>query len=170
MPFVFTVEDGTGLPTANSYVSVSDADDILATNIHATSWVAKTNADKEKLLSWATRLIDTKATWYGTKTYETSGLRWPRTGVIDRDNVALAEDEIPLRLQEGTAEMARYLVDVDRTTERSQDGLTSLKVDVVEMEFDKDYRISSVPKFIWEILSDLGYFGASSGAAKIIKV
>lgn len=170
MPFVFTVEDGTGLPTANAYVSVTDADDILVTNIHATAWQAKTTPEKEKLLAWATRLLDTKATWYGTKTYETSGLRWPRTGVTDRDGVALADDEIPQRLKEATAEMARALVEVDRTTERSQDALKALKVDVVELEFDSNYRLPQVPKTVWEILSDLGYFGVSTGAAKIIRV
>lgn len=170
MAYVFTPEDGTGLPTANSFVSVEEANDILYTNIHVTSWDLLQYYDKERLLSWATRILDTKVTWYGKKTYPTSALRWPRSGIIDRDKIALADDEIPQRLKEATAEFARLLVDTDRTTEQSRDGLTRLKVDVIELEFDKDYRLTVIPKTVWETIADLGYIGSASGAARIIKV
>jgi hypothetical protein len=169
MAFTFVVEDGTGLSNSNSYVSVSEADDILSTNIHATSWSLKTLQDKEKLLAWATRLIDTKATWFGHKTYSSSSLRWPRTGITSKDSVEIELDEIPKQLKEATSEMARFLVDTDRTVEQSKDGIISLKVDVIEMKFDKDYRLTQLPSIIWEILSDLGYFGVSTGAARIIR-
>jgi len=169
MAITFTPEDGTGIPTANSYLSVVEADDIISTNIHATSWAGLTNDAKEKLLMWATRLLDTKATWYGTKTYETSGLRWPRTGVTDGDGISIPEDEIPSRLKEATAELARSLVSIDTTAPQSRDGLTALKVDVIEFSFDKDYRIPSIPNVIWEAIRDLGYIRSGAGAAKIIK-
>jgi hypothetical protein len=168
MPFVFTVEDGTGVPAANSFVSVADADDILITNIHSSDWFDQDNAHKEYLLAWATRLLDSKATWKGTRVYETSGTRWPRSNIIDRDGFELADDEIPQRLKEGTAEMARLLISTDRTAEQKKDGLKSVKVDVIEVEFDEDYRLPSVPKIVWEILAELGSI-SSSGQAKIIK-
>lgn len=169
MTFSLVVEDGTGLPNANSYVSVSEADDILITNIHNTAWAALSDSDKEKLLAWATRLVDTKATWYGHKTSSTSGLRWPRCGVTSKDMVVIPDNVIPENLKEAIAEMARYLVEVDRTVEQSKDGLESLKVDVIDMKFDKNYRLTQLPTLIWQIVSDLGYFGVTIGAAKIIR-
>jgi hypothetical protein len=167
--FTFVVEDGTGLPNANSYVTVLEADDILITNIHNTAWNALSDADKEKLLAWATRLVDTKATWFGQKAYSTSALRWPRTGVTSKDGVYIEKTVIPANLKEAIAEMARYLVEADRTTEQSKDGLESLKVDVIEMKFDSNYRLTQLPTLIWQIVSDLGYFGVTTGAARIIR-
>lgn len=167
--FTFVVEDGTGLPNANSYVSVGEADDILVTNIHNTAWAALDDPDKEKLLAWATRLVDTKATWYGHKAYSTSALRWPRKGVTSKDCVEILPNEIPENLKEAIAEMARYLVENDRTVEQSRDGLESLRVDVIDMKFDKNYRLTQLPTLIWQIVSDLGYFGVVTGAAKIIR-
>ena len=37
MSFTFVVEDGTGLATATSYISVSDADDYITANTHAST-------------------------------------------------------------------------------------------------------------------------------------
>lgn len=163
MAFTFVVESGSGLITgANSYVSVSDASDIIATNIHAdTAWVALSTADQEKLLAWATRYLDTKASWKGTKSVEDSPLRWPRTGVYDRDNVLIDSDVIPQQLKVATAEMARYLIAQDRTIERDQDGLVRLKADVVEIEFREGYTLPSVPDYMQDLITGLGYMPSS---------
>lgn len=170
MAFTFTVEDGTGLPNANSYVSVSDADDILITNIHNTAWTALNTTNKEYLLAWATRILDNKMYWYGKKAFETSALKWPRTGVVDLEGIEVPDDQVPLKVKEATAEMARYLIAGDRTTEQPRDGLKELKVDVIEIVFDESYRLASVPKFIWEILNGYGRLNSTaSGFPKIIK-
>ena len=170
MTFAIVVEDGTGISNANSYVSVAEADDILVTNIHNTNWFTLTSPDKEKLLVWATRLLNSKAVWYGKKTYTTSALPWPRTSVKTKDNDLIGYNVIPHQLKEATAEMARYLVEVDRTKEQERDGVTRLSVDVIDIRFDQNYRLPSLPTLIWEILSELGYFSTTTGAARIIRV
>jgi len=157
MPFTFLTEDGTGLVAATSYVSVEEADDIIAVNIHADArWTVLDEAIKEKLLSWASRYLDTNARWYGERVSSTSGLRWPRKGVCDRDDFEIAEDVIPKQLKIAAASMATYLIAQDRSTERPQDALISLKADVVELEFAEGYRLPKVPSHINELISGLG--------------
>lgn len=166
MAFVFTVETGSGTDSAaNSYVSVEDADDILTTNIHVSAkWDALTVDQKERLLVWSTRFLDERTRWKGTKTVEDSPLRWPRTGVCDRDSVVLAGDSIPTQLKIAATEMARYLIDQDRTTERDTDGLERVKADVVEIEFLAGYRLPQVPSNIQYLIQGLGYIGGGNGS------
>lgn len=168
MAFSFVVEDGTGLPNATSYVSLEEANDILTTNIHNTSWDALGDSDKERLLAWSTSLLDAKADWEGQKAYPSSALRWPRKYVVDRDCIAIPSNVIPLQLKQATAQYARFLVDSDRTSEQETDGLTKIVVDVIELEFDSSYRLASVPSYIDDLLYGIGRIkGASSRVAKI---
>lgn len=164
MAFVFTVEDGTGLPEANSYITVEEADDILSVNMHSIAeWTALTTEQKEGLLAWASRYLDERTRWFGAKTVEPSGLRWPRTGVIDRDGIQIAEDEIPKQLRIAAAEMARYMMAQDRTMERDQDGLVRLKADVIELEFKEGYKLPKVPEHMQYLLLGLGAVSTGGG-------
>lgn len=157
MAFTFIVEDGTGLPNATSYVSVEEANDILAMNIHLdSSWGVLTVLQREKLLAWATSYLDAQTRWYGKKTVESSALRWPRSGVIDRDGIVIPKNSIPRQLKAAVAETARFLVDEDRTSERDQDGLKRVKADVVEIEFADKYRLPMVPSYLVNMLVGLG--------------
>ncbi len=165
MAFTFIVEDGTGLPNATSYVSVEDADDIIVMNIHAaTAWAELTHDQKEHLLSWASRYLDERVRWKGRKVSETSALRFPRTGVHDRDGFAVAADAVPRQLEVATAEMARYLIAEDRSAERDQDALIRLKADVVEMEFAEGYRLPKVPSHMSYLIQGLGSVGSGNGS------
>jgi hypothetical protein len=172
MAFSFSVEDGSGVADATSYVSVQDADDILTVNIHAgPEWTAASNDDKERLLSWASRYLDERARWFGTKAVETSALRWPRSGVKDQDDIEISDDVIPRQLQIATAEMARYLLSDDRSVERDQDGLERLKADTIELEFADGYRLPAVPSHIGYLIKGLGTIGSGNGTtfARIIR-
>jgi hypothetical protein len=181
MAFVFTVESGTGTDAAaNSYVSVEEATDIITANIHAaTEWNMLTVPAQQRLLVWATRYLDAKARWKGTKTVPGSAsytnafgtvvpaiapspLRWPRTGVCDRDGVTVGTASIPTQLRVATAEMARFQIAQDRTIERAQDGLQRVKADVVEIEFLPGYTLPSTPDFLQDLLTGLGSVPSSS--------
>lgn len=164
MAFTFVVEDGSGLPDATSYLSVGEADDILAMNIHVSSdWAALDTADKERLLAWASRYLDERTKWRGRRMSEDSGLRWPRLGVIDRDGNLIPDDVIPRQLKVATAEMARYLRAEDRTVERDQDGLARLKADVIELEFREGYALPKVPEHMQYLLAGLGAVSTGGG-------
>jgi hypothetical protein len=163
------VEDGTGLPGANSYLDVTDADDLLSINPHLTDWTAATYDAKAGVLIWATRYLDQKVRWNGKKTVPTSALRWPRTDVKDRDGVEIGENTVPEQVKHATAEMARFLLTDDRSAERSQDGLKELRVDVIELVFNEDYRLPSVPATIQDIIHGLGYVSGARGFKPVVR-
>jgi hypothetical protein len=108
-----TVEDGTGLAGAESYISVADADTYHSVRGQAT-W---TGADglKEEALRRATLFIDAR---YGPRF---SGVRyrgrdqalmWPRAGAEDIEGWGIDHDEVPLEIARATAEAAlRELVE-----------------------------------------------------------
>jgi hypothetical protein len=193
MAFTFVVEDGTMVPNSNSYISVEDATDYLVTNIHASpAWVALPTLSQQLLLAWATRYLDSRAVWNGIPTSDflanptatnvigtwavfpptgtvppPQSLRWPRAGAFDCDSIPIASDTIPKQLKAATAEMARYLIENDRSLERPQDGLTELKVDVITLKF-RDYQLPIVPNEISYILRGLGTI--SSGRTNFSKI
>lgn len=174
------VEDGTGLSNANSYSSVAEADDYLsikAATLYAV-WSALNTTQKEGYLMWATRLLDQRANYQGSKSVSTSALRWPRTGVTDRDGISLAYDEIPPAIKSATVEIAYNLVSkaVDPSAPAADPtgALKRVKADVVEVEYvegsaspGSDY----FPYGINEILSGLGSISTGTGSrfGKILK-
>jgi len=154
----------------NSLVSVEDADTYLAPNIHASNWVALSTSDKQKLLAFSTIFLNDRVIWEGTKTVPKSYLAWPRTGVVDRDNISVGVNEIPVQLKRAAAEMARFLVDTDRTIERSQDGLKGLIVDVIEIKFDDHYRLPTTPSHMFYLIEGLGILrGTGHGSARVLR-
>lgn len=172
MAFTFLVEDGSGLAEATSYVSVEDADDIIVVNIHADArWSALDDPTKEKLLSWASRYLDSHAKWYGTRVSGTQALRWPREDVTDRDGILIPSDSVPRQLKVAVASLATALIDTDRSVERPQDALTRLKADVIELEFQEGYRLPKVPAHIHELIDGLGVIksGGRVRFARIVK-
>lgn len=70
------VEDGTGLTTAETYVSVTDAD-AYHTAMGNTGWTG-TDAAKEVALRRAAQYIDTRYTYRGTRVNLNQSLEWPR--------------------------------------------------------------------------------------------
>ena len=160
----FVVENGSGNPAATSYLSIEEANDILALNIHITAeWAALVDADKERLLAWASRYLDERTRWFGHRVNEASGLRWPRVGVIDRDGLLIASTVIPQQLKVAVAEMARFLMVADRSAERDQDGLARLKADAIELEFREGYKLPKVPEHMQFILAGLGAVSTGGG-------
>lgn len=164
MAFAFVVEDGSGLASATSYVSVADADDYFAlTPDFAATWNAKNNTDKEFLLGWATRVLDQKTVWNGVKTTTTQALRWPRTGVYDRDGLLIPSTTLPKQLIEATLEFAKWLNENDPTSGQDIDYLSRMRVDVIEFEFQENTSQSSFPSILNQIIGSLGTFKVGGG-------
>ena len=92
----FTVEDGTGVTGANSYVTVAYADAFFADRGNA-AWAALANdAAKQPLLVQATDYTEVLyARRYIGEMTPTYPLSWPRTDTGDWLDTAYADDEIP---------------------------------------------------------------------------
>lgn len=72
-----TVEDGTGLATADSYASRADADAYHAARGNA-AWAAASTDARDAALRKATQYLDTRYRWVGNRSTLTQALEWPR--------------------------------------------------------------------------------------------
>lgn len=163
------VEDGTGLPTANAFVSVSDADDILAPNIHSL-WPSQTEENKEKLIIWATRLIIQHGRWKGKRVSDTSGTPFPRSGLKNSDGVFYPDDDVPEPVKVATSILADFLSAGDPTQPNAQANLKRLDVDVISIQYDTGTAPEKWPPDIGTILRDIGYIAfGKTGGKPIIK-
>lgn len=100
-----TVETGAGLPDADAFVSVADADD-LAQARGVTDWIGKSQADREAAIrratSWLSALI-----WHGSRTHgRAQALAWPRFGVSDADGNMIQTDEVPTEVRKACSLLA----------------------------------------------------------------
>lgn len=183
MAFTFKVEDGTGLPDATSFVSVAEATDLLFTDKNRyTPFNAAGQVEQESALSLASTYLDTRYKWNGSKTVSTSSLRWPRTGVVDRDEVTIASDIVPVSVEHATALMAALFIENKFSFSDGADSgnsiypLSEIKVDVIELKYqipDGSEAVTSsdyVPEEVKYLLSFLGFaISTNNMFAKISK-
>ena len=110
------VEDGSGLPNAESYISVADADTYFANRGNAV-WAAITDIPtKEQLLRAATDYMrqNYRLRWVGMRVTITQGLDWPRAWVPIVDSPSgyrafpayLALNVVPQEVSSACAELA----------------------------------------------------------------
>lgn len=171
MAFTFTAEDGTGLTGANSYATVAESEDYFAVDPNATAYLALTESEQEQYLAWASRLLDQKTEWRGYKAVATSGLRWPRKHVFDKDGLLVEDDIVPKPVKDATCELARFLMDYNPAVGQGGDNIKKLVVDVVEVEYQDNTGQSDWPSLINAILTPLGMFRTSGpGFGRIIKM
>jgi hypothetical protein len=140
MAVAFVVEDGTGLSNATSYVTVVEARDYISIKPTNAKWDALADEQVEAYLMWATRLLDQRAFFYGQKAVQSSALRWPRSGVMDRDGISVPYDTIPEPIKAATIEIAFFLctqsVDPSTGLPQTSGAIKSIKADVVEIVYD----------------------------------
>ena len=112
--------------TANSYISLSDADDIVDGFVEdddVTAWGSATDDQKNRALYTATQRID-RERFIGARTEDDQALQWPRTGVRKPDTYVntyatgfpfrisddfFDDDEIPDQVKKAQVVLALYL-------------------------------------------------------------
>ena len=101
--------------TANSYVTLSEANDYFDTSPDSSTWTNKTDDQKKRSLISATRWIDTLV-FYGDRCDESQALKFPRTN-YQVDGVELSCSTIPNNIKYAQYELARALAnDTDAIT------------------------------------------------------
>lgn len=169
MPFVFTVETGTIVSGANSYVSVTEADDYFALDPNFNPvWGAMSDEVKEQLLAWSSRILDQKCFWTGIPVTTTQPMRWPRRGAYDRDKYLVAETTIPLQLKAAVCELLKHARVTDPTVGVDVQSVKRVVADVIEIEFQEGTSQSTVPSILNAILDNLGVYRVGGfGSARI---
>lgn len=145
----FVVEDGSGLSTATSWISVADAD-TYATEVGLTAWTGS-NSVKQTALIKAQRYITQlyRGSWKGVRSNETQALDWPRYGVYDVDGFLIASTTIPQALKEAQVELA----------------VRALTADLVSDVAAADVAIGSESKSIAGISKSVTYIGGKATQA-----
>ena len=150
-----------GSASANSYITENELTAYLATCLHLSATViaaqvqAGTDTIKRALIS-ATRLLDEQIEWDGDPDEPLiQALQWPRSGLYDDKGEDLSETTIPTRIKNATAELARYLIDSDRTAENSTDGIQELAVGSIDITFSVNNppERKVIPDAVWQMIS-----------------
>lgn len=123
------VELGTGLPNAESYISVADTDTRLAA-LGNTTWAPLLTVEKEQALRRATNFMVQfyRARWRGIRLLRTQALDWPRYGVVTPDRYVVDSNVVPPLVAATCADMAfkaaagDLAADIARTVIREKVG------------------------------------------------
>ncbi len=106
--------------SANSYVTLAEADTYFETVPNSSTWDDKTDDQKNRALISATRWIDS-LNFYGDRCDNGQALKWPRNN-YHVDRVELTCSLIPADIKYATYELARALAnDTDAITNTSSD-------------------------------------------------
>lgn len=125
------VEDGTGLPDAEAYISVADADAYFAARGNAV-WAALDTPQKEAALRLGADYMGAVygPKWCGHRLTDGQALDWPRTGfdgvpvVVARMNAELAAraSQGPLMADEGAAVQSETVGPISVTYAKGSTG------------------------------------------------
>lgn len=165
----FTVEDGTVITGANSYVEVAYAD-TYHSDRGATSWAALTTQQKQTALIKATDYLEQQyaGMWIGYAVEKLQPLSWPRT-YADPDYYGVNDisGEVPALVKQATCILALESLTAElnpvqgRATKRE-------KVDVIEVEYSDYAKLGSTRPAIDGLLRKL--LNGTSLNAKAVRV
>ena len=148
--------------TANSYVTLAEADTYFETVPDSTTWDNKTDDQKNRSLISATRWIDS-LNFYGDRCDNDQALKWPRNN-YHVDQVELTCSAIPADIKYATYELARALAnDTDAVTGNT--GTTGLydqvKLADLEVKYNQASQATGTVNNIFDVYPWLqSYLGA----------
>lgn len=131
------VENGTGLSSANAYVSVADADARHAA-AGLTNWATLTTTEKEQAIVRATAYMEQayRLRWKGTRVYRVQALSWPRYGAVV-DGYDLESTTVPTDIANACADLALKAAAGDLAPDLER-GLIRKKIGPIEKEWDRN--------------------------------
>ena len=127
VPTTLTVETGSQVANADSYLSISDADTYHAERGNS-DWAALNGGQKESALRKATEYLVQKfrTLWLGSRVGTTQGLDWPREGVYLSEEIIgdsayeVPETVVPDEIKNVTARLALSASSADLLSDEEQ--------------------------------------------------
>lgn len=157
-----------GAEDANSYATLAEAELYFEQHLYVTKWTEATTEQKNIALVQATRILDREHDWIGTIADVEQALGWPRVDVTDPEGRSLA-DLIPPDIKTATYEMALSLLQDNREAEADTQGISRMKIDVLEFQFDKEDRRLIIPDPVQTLLSYYSTNSSSAMTARLIR-
>ena len=159
------VENGSGLASAESYVSVSDASAFHTSRGNA-AWAAlASDTIREQLLRKATdyMLQVYSGRWNGYRSSSTQALDWPRIGVERRDvgaNAFYPSDVVPALVANACADLALRAATAALIPDETQ-AVKRKRVGSVEIEYQDYSRATKTYRAVDNLLAP--FMGAGGG-------
>jgi|TARA_X000001388_G_C2162059_1_gene96515 hypothetical protein len=181
-----TIVATAGSATANSYITLSQADDYVEAMISSTDvskWSTGTDDTRNRALAAATQRLD-RERFLGARATDTQALQWPRTGVRKPDTYVntyatgfpfrisddyFTDTEIPDQIKRAQIELAVYLK--SNTDGISLSGLNDykrVKIGSIDVTPDKAGAVGAdhVPPMFERYMTGLRISGPGNIAIK----
>ncbi|MDR1586293.1 MAG: hypothetical protein LBS57_02420, partial [Treponema sp.] len=128
---LIVVEDGSGLPEANSYIPVSYVSAyLLGEQLEA--WEALSEPEQESAIIRATRYIDSLE-FIGTRKTLEQGLSWPRSNVTYE---GFEIERVPTAVKKASAEAVGLVLDgAEFFSDEADVKIASERVDVIQVSY-----------------------------------
>lgn len=175
MALTLTVEDGSIVAGANSYVDPTSAVavDFFDAHLYATAWAGATADDRTKACIMATRYVDQLITWKGAPVENDQPLAWPREEVLLKGHSDyLPDDAIPLDIVHAVLETANAFLNGDRVSDTAKTaGVAGISLgqgalDLTFQQPDPQHNLSIIPNQVMLLLQKYGG-GVESGFRQI---
>ena len=152
------VEDGTGLPNADSFVELVDADAYHAL-FGNDDWASASTADKESAIIRSTFYLTNGFSWEGDKINgRDQALSFPRSGLTDSEGYDVASDSVPKEIMDATYELAiRELLSPGSLNPdvTPAEGVKREKIGEIEIEYVNSRTDIEASKPVVSIVNDL---------------
>lgn len=147
----------------NTYITRANAILYFEGALHGSAFSSASTTVQDQALVTATRMLD-RQNWQGTKTSDAQALAWPRTGVSDREGVAIGSSTVPADIINAQCELALALINNQSVQDSSSNSLNTkrLKAGSAEIEYFRPTRAGRFPTIVQELI---GYLLASSAGS-----
>lgn len=171
MPVTLTVEDGSIVADANTYVDLATQKAFLTSHPYGAATLALGDDAISAGMIQAFRVLNTCAVWNGELVEWDQDGAFPRTGLDPIPN-----DAIPKQIRLAQMELLRFVLASDRDSEADGAAVKREKLDVIEVEYQQGAKRDLVPEivqrliqpFVRAIADDGGIGGAPSASAVAI--
>jgi len=126
--------------SANSYVTLSEAEAYFKDRAHVAVWNALAYDARANFLITASRMLDWYSTWKGDKVSYTQSMDWPRTEVLYPDGTDYPSNIIPSEVKVAVFELALSSVETDRSADQDLDGLAEIRAGSLTLKTDSSLR------------------------------
>ena len=150
-----TLNSTAGDPSANSYVSLVEANTYLEAHLKASSWSVLDDERKKAALISATRALDSMR-FGGRKASQTQSLLWPRQYIYDYENYLITG--IPKQLKDAECELAIWmLTEDDRIAGQFElETMDSVEIGPIKYKIKSGYDAEIIPSYIEDLLEMIG--------------
>lgn len=135
---VLTVENGSGVTNANTYISDTDAL-VYFTNRGDSQWPQTGKPTRDAALVRAAAALSywLNGRWYGRRATQAQSLDWPRLEVRDSDGYVVPPNTVPAKVQYAQCEIAKIELNtpfIQQSVSR-YDAVQSERVGPIDVEF-----------------------------------